>query len=87
MQSLFIKFVCKNERIGTLRGREPSAPPGSVTDLRILWEDLAWKTSLTKSGYLDQYVNGISGLSIEMDSSLSRPFLVSMQFIPYLWFL
>ena len=29
----FIKFVCQNERIGTLRGRPPGAPLGSATEV------------------------------------------------------
>ena len=29
----FVKFVCQNERIGTLGRREPGAPPGSATEM------------------------------------------------------
>ena len=34
----FAKFVCRNERISTLRGgRAPAAPPGSATALLEGW--------------------------------------------------
>ena len=32
-QLRFEKFVCQNERIWTLRGRAPAAPPGSANDV------------------------------------------------------
>ena len=42
MKLSFIKYVCQNGRIGTLRGREPAAPPGSTNVFVFTLQQNQW---------------------------------------------